>query len=255
MPAQEGPGPAAPPPPASKPAAPPNPPPPSADLRPQLEKWGFLPRAQGGRGTCSVFVVTEALEFALARRTDQPAVLSVEYLDWAADAASGRRADGDFFHRCLAGFERFGICTEARMPYRSEFDPALEPDAAARGAAQALLEEHGKALHVRWIQPLPEKPGLTREHLDAIRRTLAAGWPVAGGSFHSVLFVGYRDPDGEGGDGVLIARDSARAADLEIPYSEALARFGDVFWIEADPLPPGPSGSSGGRADPKEHRR
>ena len=62
-------------------------------------------------------------------------------------------------------------------------------------------------------------------------------WPVAGGSYHSVLFVGYRDPTEAGSEGFLIARDSARAADVEISYGEALARFGDVFWIEADARP------------------
>lgn len=211
-------------------------PPASADLRPKLEKWGLKPRAQGARGTCSVFTVTESLEFALAVRTGKPAALSVEFLNWAADAASGLHGDGDFFFRCLAGFDRYGICSEETLPYRSRYDPELKPDPKALAEAKAVLDRDGRALHLHWIQPLPSKPGITRAQLDEIRRTLAAGWPVAGGSYHSVLFVGYRD-EADGG-GVLIARDSARAADVEIPYAEAIARFGDVFWIESDPPPP-----------------
>jgi hypothetical protein len=38
--------------------------------------------------------------------------------------------------------------------------------------------------------------------------------------------------------GVLIARDAATVAEIESPYADALARFGDVFSIESDPPEP-----------------
>jgi len=40
----------------------------SVDLRPFFDKWGLTPRTQGKRGTCSVFAVVGALEFAAAKQ-------------------------------------------------------------------------------------------------------------------------------------------------------------------------------------------
>jgi hypothetical protein len=41
--------------------------PPAADLRPLFVRYGLEPRAQGKRGTCSIFAVVGALEFEYAR--------------------------------------------------------------------------------------------------------------------------------------------------------------------------------------------
>ena len=35
------------------------------DLRPVFDRWGLETRRQGGRGTCSAFVVTAAIEYAV----------------------------------------------------------------------------------------------------------------------------------------------------------------------------------------------
>ncbi|HEX5054275.1 MAG TPA: hypothetical protein VFZ65_21025, partial [Planctomycetota bacterium] len=87
------------------------------DLRPQFDAFGLPPRRQGRRPTCSIFTVTNALEFATARASGHGERLSVEYLNWAANAATGRRDDGDFFHCALAGYARFGICRDDQLPY------------------------------------------------------------------------------------------------------------------------------------------
>src|SRR5438270_646622 len=63
------------------------------DLRPLFEKWKLEPRRQGGRGTCSVFTVTGALEFAVANRQQQGVRLSVEFLNWAGHKAANRTVD------------------------------------------------------------------------------------------------------------------------------------------------------------------
>lgn len=69
----------------------------SVDLRPEFEARGLDMRRQGARGTCSVFAVTGALEFALTPKNGTPARLSVEFLNWAAHKGTGRAADGGFF--------------------------------------------------------------------------------------------------------------------------------------------------------------
>src|SRR6266536_284607 len=56
----------------------------AVDLRPQLLRWGLAPRCQGPRGTCSVFTVVGALEYAAASARQQGRRLSVEFLMWAA---------------------------------------------------------------------------------------------------------------------------------------------------------------------------
>ena len=202
------------------------------DLRPRFAEWGLALRGQDSRPTCSVFAVVWAIEFALARARGHGEPLSVEYANWAANQASGRVDDGSFFHEVWSGYQAHGICPEPLMPYAARFDPNAVPPDAAREAAREL---HARfPLRIHWIAPLPERPGLSEAHLAAIKAVLAAGYPVCGGSHHSVLFVGYRDDPREPGGGVLYVRDSAGAGGHgSISYEAAKARFGDVLWIEA----------------------
>ena len=60
----------------------------SIDLRPVFANWGLPVRLQGGRGTCSVFTVTSALEYALASQQRHGTPVSVEDLNWAANQAT-----------------------------------------------------------------------------------------------------------------------------------------------------------------------
>lgn len=80
------------------------------DLRPFFEKYRLPSRLQGTRGTCSVFVVTQALEYALANSTGRSTQLSVEYLNWASNQATRQIRDGGFFSYLWRGFETWGIC-------------------------------------------------------------------------------------------------------------------------------------------------
>ena len=69
----------------------------SVDLRPAFGHWGLPSRAQGVRPTCSVFVVTGAMEYALADKQRHGTRLSVEFLNWASNRAIRKRADGGVF--------------------------------------------------------------------------------------------------------------------------------------------------------------
>jgi len=203
------------------------------DLRPQLLELGFAPRAQGPRPTCSVFTTCSALEFALARVEPRPVRMSVEFVNWAANQCSHDNADGDFFHQCLAGFEREGLCAEASEPYAAAWDPAANPAPAALAEAHALRERARAEIAIHWIVPwVPNRFGLSDAQFAEVKRTLAAGWPVAAGAGHSRLLVGYRDDPAAPGGGVFLTCDSALAAFSEVPYRFVHDEVADVFWVE-----------------------
>jgi hypothetical protein len=205
----------------------------AVDLRPELEKLALPPRNQGPRPTCSIFTACSSLEFALAHAEGQPARMSPEFLNWAANQVSHDHADGDFFHQALAGFEREGLCAESTQPYAAAWDPAANPPPAALEEAHARRERTRSKLAVHWIVPWsPNRFGLTREQFAEVKRTLAAGWPVAAGSGHSRLLVGYRDDPAAAGGGVFVTSDSALAAYGEVSYEFVRKDVADVFWVE-----------------------
>lgn len=200
------------------------------DLRPQFEQFHLAPRSQGRRNTCSVFVTVAAFEFALSKQRGVGVPLSVEYLNWACNQHIGNTTQdrGQFFHHLLAAFDEHGVCRDELMPYESRF-AGTEPSEAAKRDAETI----GAAdFQVHWIRRWSKSSGLSDEEFTAIRKTLAAGWPVCAGSNHSRLFVGYRDdPDADGG-GVFITRDSARGRYREVSYAWAKANIYDLFWVE-----------------------
>lgn len=206
----------------------------SVDLRPQLKKWGLEPRSQGARNTCSVFVTTGALEFAVSKHFGRGTALSVEYLNWASSDVTGNPTDGGFFHDLLKGFEQHGICLEPAMPYQKQFDPKLKPSEKAKEKAKEI---HELDLHIRWINPWKPKPGLTEEHLQEMKAVLAKGYPVAAGSSHSRLFVGYVDDTRQPGGGLFVTKDSGAAAYNTLTYEFVNEKVGDVFWVEAPAKP------------------
>lgn len=208
--------------------------PPSVDLRPELERLGLGPRAQGARPTCSIFTASAALEFALARADGEARRMSPEYLNWAANQSSHDGADGDFFHQALAGFEHEGLCAESTLPYAAAWDPALRPPPAALEEAHARLARAHERLSIRWIVPwVPNRFGLDEAQFEEVRRTLAAGWPVAAGSGHSRLLVGYRDDASAPGGGMFLTSDSALAAWSEVSFDFVRREVADVFWVQA----------------------
>ena len=215
---------------ASAPAAQPA----SVDLRPRLTELGLTPRPQGARGTCSIFTTCEAIEFAVAKRTGTPQRLSPEYVNWAASQAAGGPSDGNFFHNAIAGFEQHGVCTEAMMPYQPNFDPARAPSPQANIQAAAIRETSHAGVAVRWIVPWqPNHFGVSDEQLAEIKRVIASGYPVAAGSGHSRLLVGYRDAADQPGGGVFLTEDSALNRFDQVTYEFVRKQVADVFWVEA----------------------
>ena len=164
---------------AERPEAPTTPPRTPVDLRPEFERRGLARRQQGERPTCSVFTVTTAIEFALARRDGQCPRLSVEFLNWAGNDAAGGAADGGFFSDLWRGFERHGICAEDALPYRAAFEATPSPGASALADAKARRRP---GLRLHWIKEWDVNTGLTDAHLAGIERSLADGWPCAAAS-------------------------------------------------------------------------
>jgi hypothetical protein len=226
------------------------------DLRPFFEEWGLAHRSQGKRGTCSVFTVAGALEFAAARQQRRGEHFSVEFLNWGANRIVGEDKDGGFFSDTWQAFAAYGICTEKVMPYRAEFDSALAPTPEVLAEAKTRL-----ALGFRhhWIKEWDVKTGLTGEQFLAIKRTLNQSWPVCAGmrwpkrpewsdevlqmcpaeavfDGHSVLLVGYRDDLNQAGGGVFLFRNTGNGSrDGCMPYTYARTYMNDAVWVDSDP--------------------
>jgi hypothetical protein len=223
------------------------------DLRPALQKAGVSPRAQGGRGTCSVFTVTTALEYALADPEKPSGRLSVEYLNWAANQAAGHDVDGGFFSDIWKGYDTWGICREEEMPYARTFDPNQKPDEAVIAAAKRQPPDR---LRFHWIKRWNVRTGLTPEQLTAIKQTLAKGWPVCTGlrwpkkeewtngllqmrppedvfDGHSILLTGYQTDAAQPGGGTFTFYNTNRpGVECRMTWEYALAYTNDAAWIE-----------------------
>lgn len=231
----------------------------SVDLRPRFDHWNLPPRRQGGRGTCSVFTIVGALEYAYAIEDGNGTRLSVEFLNWGAHKAVNRTADGGFFSELWKGYEIYGICTESDLPYQSQFDAALAPGTVAE---QRGLAARRPTLHLHWIKEWDVHTGLTAAQEEAIKTTLAnRQYPVCGGfrwpkkpvwndavlqmcppeevfDGHSVLLVGYRDnPQLPGGGAFLIRNSGGDGSDGWLPYAYVQEYMNDAAWIEATPVP------------------
>lgn len=225
----------------------------AVDLRPVFEQRGLSTRAQGGRGTCSAFALTGGIEFAASARNGKGTALSVEFLNWASNRATRSAADGGFFSELWQGFETFGVCPEADMPYAGSFDPSARPSEAALEHARSIKR---LGLQMHWIKEWDPDRGLDDAQLAAVKQTLAQGWPVCGGFLwpkngrwvegvlqmaerpdvfdgHSVLLVGYRDDPGQPGGGVFLVRNSGGdQRDGAVPFAYAKAYMNDAVWIE-----------------------
>lgn len=202
------------------------------DLRPVFAELGLNQRRQGRRGTCSVFATVEALEFAAGRAAGHGKRLSVEFANWAANAATGRHDDGDFFHNIIRGIDSHGICSESAMPYAKAFSSDNAPSAQASKEAEHFKAEN--TIVFQWIRRWNRKQGLSEADLWHIKSVLANGSPVSAGSYHSILFVGYEDdPDFPGGGRFLVADSNLKEQDLS--YEAACERMCDLFWVIVTP--------------------
>ena len=232
----------------------------TVDLRPRLASVGLEVRCQKPRGACSVFTFVGAIEYALSMKAPIGR-LSVEFANWASNAAKDEKDDGDFFCNLLKGFEQHGICLECQMPYRAKFDPDLEPSAAALETA-GWAKRQGIAFH--WLKSTHFEPGLTREQFLNVKRVIASGWPVLGGfcwtkkpawkydnminyyprkdmildsGGHSMLLVGYANDNTHPGGGVFILRDSGDGKCGYMPYAHARDYLMDHGWFDfGEPL-------------------
>jgi hypothetical protein len=223
------------------------------DLRPLFADAGLTVRAQGSRNTCSVFTVVGAMEYALARGEGGGTRLSVEFLNWASNAAINKYEDGSYFSDLWKGYQAFGVCDEADQPYRTKFDPQFQPAAEAMRRAAGRLKA---GLRLHWIKPWNVNTGLSDAQFAEIKRVLARRWPVCGGfrwpktehwtngvldwappegvrDGHSVLLVGYQDDPAQPGGGVFLIRNSGKGLrDGRMSYEYARAYMNDAVWID-----------------------
>lgn len=233
----------------------------SVDLRPFLQKWKLRPRLQGDRETCSVFVVTEALEYALATKQNKGTKLSVEYLNWAGNQKGKENGDGGCFSELWAGYEAYGICPNFKMPYQEDFDPDFKPSDEAIAQAKELKSQ---GLKLRWIKEWDVNKGVDERQLAEIKKTLDRRWPVGGGFLwpenrkweaenvlkvvpraevvdgHSVLLVGYCDDPTQPGGGVFLFRNTAGSRrESLMTYEYALAYMNDAIAVECEGMQEG----------------
>jgi hypothetical protein len=223
------------------------------DLRPFLSAWGLEPRLQLSRNTCSVFVIAECIEYALATQQKHGTRLSVEYLNWTANEKSREYEDGSNFEDLLAGYKAFGVCPEADMPYQEKFDPAQKPSPEAISHAKTFGSLN---LNLHWIKEWDDQKGVDAKQLAEIKRLLDRHWPVCGGFLwpkckkidnrilsvvpragvidgHSVLLVGYRDDPSQPGGGVFLFRNTAgNFRDSLMTYQYAMTYMNDAVWID-----------------------
>lgn len=218
----------------------------SVDLRPAFAELGLKPRSQGKRPTCSVFTTAGAMEFAVSKHYGKPCPLSVEYLNWTANQIIGNKTKsrGQFFRHCLKGFEKFGICPEADMPYLPQFDPDAKPTEAARKRAQEI-HDLGLQVHMIAEDVAGEKQPEVRRDLafQKVKETLAHGYPVAAGSSHSLLLVGYTDDASKPGGGVFLTRDSGKGRYSSVTFEHVRMKMGGFFYVTP------PEQAVGGKAE------
>ncbi|MBD3185074.1 hypothetical protein GF312_22525 [Candidatus Poribacteria bacterium] len=150
----------------------------SVDLTPRFEKMKLPTRPQGKRGTCSVFTFVGALEYAVAVNKSKGTLLSVEFANWASHKAADRKQDGAFFSELWDGYQEYGICEEKDLPYQDEFDVDLQPSDEIIKKAEKVKSTPVK---YHWIKEWDVETGLTEEHFQGIKETLANNYPVLGG--------------------------------------------------------------------------
>ena len=225
----------------------------TVDLRPSFIEKGLSTRAQRARPTCSVFTVVGAMEYALNSSRNAETRLSVEYLNWAANKAVGKPADGAFFSDLWNGFIKHGICIETDMPYEATFNPEIVPPPNAVAHAKELLKTEGLRLY--WIKLWDPNKGLNNGQFAEIKRILAKQTPVCGGFLwpkaekwedgilqfaprdqvrdgHSVLLVGYRDDSSQPGGGVFHFLNTSKPnQDCSMTYAYAQAYMNDAVYI------------------------
>ncbi len=159
---------------------------------------------------------------------------SPEFLNWAGAQMVGGVSDGNFFHNALNGYEKFGLCSEAAMPYLGAYDSKNAPSENAMKEAAAERRSSRGTIKINWIIPWNAgKRGVNDIELAEIKRVLRSGIPIAAGSGHSRLLVGYKDDPTLPGGGKFLTEDSALNRFDEVTYEFVRKEVCDVFWVEA----------------------
>ncbi|WP_309709739.1 C1 family peptidase [Armatimonas sp.] len=196
------------------------------DLRPEVAKLRMMARSQGSRGTCSVFAMTFCIEFLLRKKRKLSEPLSVEFLNWAKNTATGQKKDGDFFDRIAAGFERYGMAGESALPYAPRYNAELTPE-------PPLLEKAKQTPRLKghFIKPWSTQEVITDRQVGEMKAILRRGIPVA---------IGLRWPKGGKGKDVSIeglsVMDYIPASDVFDGHSLALVGYSDEgkLWVFAN---------------------
>ena len=71
-----------------------------------------------------------------------------------------------------------------------------------------------------------------------VKETLARGYPVAAGSHHSLLLVGYKPDPTQPGGGVFLTRDSGKGRYSSVSYEHVKEQMGGFFCVEPPAGPP-----------------
>jgi C1A family cysteine protease len=162
-------------------------------------------RHQGGRGTCSVFASTFLLEYLISEERGLFGLdLSEEYLNSAANRATGRTDDGDFFSSIASGYADYGIVDETWMPYQADYAANRQADAELVAIGQMARFFTADFMY----STAASKMGLDDRQIEAVVNQLDNNVPVAFG-FHGakqattvtvgarVICDDLRDPDDE----------------------------------------------------------
>jgi hypothetical protein len=201
------------------------------DLRPQIAARGLDVRDQGGRPTCTIFASAFLIEYMQSFTAGAPGPhASIEYLNWAANEATGSTDDGGYFEDVVAGYDKWGEVAEGRWPYTEAFafTPAIRAGMAAEGVGN-------RSLTPEMIRPNDGTWGISDAVLQQMILSLNAGVPVAAGFRlsshiqtveldsivawdgladldglygHSMAIVGYQVTPAAGGGGYFIVRNS-----------------------------------------------
>jgi hypothetical protein len=225
----------------------------AANLAPEFQKLDLPARAQGSRDDCSLFAITGAVNFELARNDpNAPRPLSEEFLIWAGDEATGTKGDQAMFYKAVLGLNVHGICANSLMPYQAKPNPNRKPSPEAAKEAKALAQRWD----VHWIKRWDVTQRLTDAQIHAIKQAIAAGHPVASGlrwpnkgddlvdvppadkvsDGHSILLVGYEDDASKPGGGVFVFRNSwgpkwGNNGYSTMSYGYARSYANDALWL------------------------
>ncbi|MEY4616138.1 MAG: hypothetical protein RJB66_1098 [Pseudomonadota bacterium] len=179
------------------------------DLRSEINRRGITIANQSPRPTCSVHAMTFLLEWGYtelcgSRMKD----LSEEYLNHMTNLASGRTNDGDFFSFIAAGFDKYGIVSEADMPYKTSYNFANVSASSELISRGQVFTRKGVKLNGHFIKPNDGSVGMTDSQYKEVFQWLLKGIPVAIGRSHSTVIVGYKYDATRGGGGQFIIRNS-----------------------------------------------